>query len=741
MNGNRKALATKGTGKSFFALLGLSARAPVNLCLCCLAALLSATALMARETFPVVGPLPAPVRQAGGLIEASDYSAAAALLQGYLPKASGRDAEAARLALSSALLEADDSSGAIEALSAPWPASSPFAPYARYLRAKALGAAQRPAEGMRELKPLMAGRAAGSLRKAAITLFAVMAEQSGDFGASAKAWGRLEELSKDESSKAPLRFREAQALLSGGQMGRAAAILKNLYLKDLTTPYGHQAGLVLARNFPKARVFPSEPRPALALAESFIVHGRALDGWDILQSLEAKKLSAKEGEKAEVLKAGALYALRWNDALYEQADALTKTTGAKPALCDVALHALWACLRTDDSARARAYEGWLQKELPKDDTRRGDALYALGSFDFTHGDFASARASLSLLDSVPAAGAARSAALYKLAWASLKLGDKAGALDQMRRVALTATPSYASPAKFMEASLLAESGSKEAAARAWTELSMERGYWAVQAREALAAMGLAAPASVVAPPPAAAPAQAGAAEPYLAEALRAASMGEFSADAYEPYFRIHSGEPAARLQYATYLSLGASPGKGAAMVSSVFGDVEGADEVDASVAAAAYPTPWRSQAEKGPAPAALVYAIARRESGFDARCLSPAGALGLMQLMPETIAKLALQGETLPTLDDILDPKTNLGLGSLYLAKLKERFPTTAAAVAAYNAGEDRVELWLKSFSPASEREFVAMIPYEETRLYTERVLLDYRRYQQLLAAQPQPRE
>ena len=172
------------------------------------------------------------------------------------------------------------------------------------------------------------------------------------------------------------------------------------------------------------------------------------------------------------------------------------------------------------------------------------------------------------------------------------------------------------------------------------------------------------------------------------------------------------------------------------MVVSQFGDVEGADEVAAALAAAAYPMPWRSQAEKGPAPAALVYAIARRESGFDARALSPAGALGLMQLMPETIAKLALPGETLPSLDEILDPKTNLSFGSLYLAKLMERFPTAAATAAAYNAGEDRVELWLKSFSPATEREFVAMIPYEETRLYTERVLLDYRRYQELLAAE-----
>lgn len=727
----------KDTEKSFFALINLSTYTPVNLCLCCLAALLSATALMAQEAPPARTVLPSPIRQAGSLIEASDYAAAAAVLNEYLPKAQGRDEDAARLALAAALLNDDDVKGALEALASPLADErSPFIPYVRYLRARALGAAEKPAGALTELKPLVAGRSSGSLRKAALRLFAKLAGQSGDYRASARAWGQLEEVAASDASKASCAFLKAQSLLRAGEKAQALDLLRNLYLKDLSSPYGHQAGLLLARNFPKVSIIPASAQAALALARSFVVHGRALDGWDVLQSLGAKKLTAKENEEVALLRANALYALRWNDDLFREADTARETFGAKSPSWDIVLRALWACLRVDDAARAKLLGQWLLLTLPPDDTKRGDALYALGSYAFVHGDFASAREHLSIVREQPATEATKTAALYKLAWAELKLGDESGGIDLLNQVAASAPPSYAAPAKFMAASTLQKLGRTDAAAQKWTELSAARGYWAVAAREALKSIGRAAPEVAISIPPGSAKEQPQDSASYLAAALRAAAMGNFSAEAYEPYFKKHSADPSARLAYATYLTFGESPGRGEAMALSQFGDVEGADTIDDAVASAVYPMPWRSAINEGPAPPALVYAITRRESGFDSESLSPVGALGLMQLMPETVAKLALPGETLPAMEDILDPRTNISLGSLYLAKLNARFPMMAAAVAAYNAGEDRVDLWLKSFSPEDEHEFVAMIPYEETRLYTERVLLDYRRYQQLLAQQ-----
>ncbi|MCI4397543.1 MAG: transglycosylase SLT domain-containing protein [Acidobacteria bacterium] len=708
--------------------------------LCCLAVSFSVAALMAQEAPPASAVLPSPIRQAGSLMEASNYAAAAAVLSEYLPKANGRDEGAARLALAAALLEDDDAKGALEALASPLAGErSPFMPYVRYLRARALGVAGKPAEALTELKPLVAGRSSGSLRKASLRLFAKLAAQSGDYRSSARAWGQLEEVAASDASKASCAFLKAQSLLGAGEKAQAFGILKELYLKDISSPYGHQAAILLARDFPKASIIPASAQAALALARSFVVHGRALDGWDLLQSLGAKKLSAKESEEAALLRANALYALRWNDDLFREADAAREAFGAKSPSWDIALRALWACLRVDDANRARSLGQWLLQTLPPDDSKRGDALYALGSYAFVHGDFASAREDISLVLKQPATEATKTAALYKLAWAELKLGDAPGGIDLLGRVAASAPPSYAAPAKFMAASTLQKLGRSDAAAQKWAELSAARGYWAVAAREALKSIGRAAPEVAISIPPGSAKEQPQDPASYLAAALRAAGMGIFSAEAYEPYFKKHSNDPSARLAYATYLTLGESPNRGEAMALSWFGDVEGADTVDDAVARAVYPMPWRSAVNKGPAPAALVYAITRRESGFDSESLSPVGALGLMQLMPETVAKLALPGETLPAMEDILDPRTNISLGSLYLAKLNARFPMMAAAVAAYNAGEDRVDLWLKSFSPENEREFVAMIPYEETRLYTERVLLDYRRYQQLLAPQARP--
>ncbi len=703
----------------------------------CAATLLAQTAPSARTI------LPSELVRASALMESGEPGAAASLLGEYVFEAQGRDAEAARLALAAALLDEDDAKGALEALSAPWPERSPFIPYVRYMRARALGETEKTAEALRELKPLVSGRSSGALRKAALRLFAKLAEQSGDYRASARAWGQLEEVSVNEAPKASCGFFKAQSLLRAGDKSQALALLKKLYLKDLFSPYGHQAGLLLARNFPRVSVAPAATPAVLALAQRFIAHGRALDGWDVLRGLASAKLNAKESEQAALLRANALYALRWNDDLFREADASREAYGAKPVGWAISLRALWACLRTDDAARAQSLGQWLLETLPPDDTKRGDALYALGSYAFVHGDFASARQQLSLLRQQPASEATKTAALYKLAWAELKLGDQTDGIELMKQVAASAPPSYAAPAKFVAASLLQNLGRSDAAAQIWTELSAARGYWAVAARETLKAIGRPAPEVIIGAPPDSAGAPPPDSASYLAEALRAASMGIFSAEAYEPYFKKHSKEPLARLAYATYLSLGESPGRGDAMALSQFGDVEESDAFDDAVARAVYPTPWRSAVDKGPAPPALVYAITRRESGFDSQSLSPVGALGLMQLMPETVATLALPGETLPAMEELLEPRTNLRLGSLYLAKLLADFPMTAEAVAAYNAGEDRVGLWLKSFSPRDEREFVAMIPYEETRLYTERVLLDYRRYQQLLAhpAQPKGRE
>ncbi|TFH85912.1 lytic murein transglycosylase [Billgrantia azerbaijanica] len=120
----------------------------------------------------------------------------------------------------------------------------------------------------------------------------------------------------------------------------------------------------------------------------------------------------------------------------------------------------------------------------------------------------------------------------------------------------------------------------------------------------------------------------------------------------------------------------------------------------------------------------LLMGVARRESAYNPEALSPAGARGLMQLMPGT-ARLVGQRLGLgdPGPYGVLDPALNIRLGSTYLSNLLERYRgNRLAAAAAYNAGPGRVDRWLRD-APESFDLFVESIPFRETRDYVQAVL------------------
>lgn len=130
----------------------------------------------------------------------------------------------------------------------------------------------------------------------------------------------------------------------------------------------------------------------------------------------------------------------------------------------------------------------------------------------------------------------------------------------------------------------------------------------------------------------------------------------------------------------------------------------------------------------------LVAAVIKVESDFRPRATSSKGALGLMQVMPETgrwaAGVLGLSGYTEKTL---FDPSTNIMIGSWYLARLRTRFGGTALAVAAYNAGDHKAGEWFPGdTSRYSDLRVVIGIPYRETRLFVQKVLFTYAAYRQL---------
>lgn len=121
-----------------------------------------------------------------------------------------------------------------------------------------------------------------------------------------------------------------------------------------------------------------------------------------------------------------------------------------------------------------------------------------------------------------------------------------------------------------------------------------------------------------------------------------------------------------------------------------------------------------------------LYAIARQESAFLSSARSPAGALGLMQVMPAT-ARLTARQARIPYRDssELLDPTRNVRIGSSYMRMMLDRFgQNRILAAAAYNAGPGRIRQWLQRHPDDIESDrFVETIPFRETRQYVQNVL------------------
>ena len=126
---------------------------------------------------------------------------------------------------------------------------------------------------------------------------------------------------------------------------------------------------------------------------------------------------------------------------------------------------------------------------------------------------------------------------------------------------------------------------------------------------------------------------------------------------------------------------------------------------------------------------AMVLAVIRTESDFKPEARSGAGAIGLMQLMPETFAFLRDERlrEDIPD-DAIWDVEVNIRYGTYYLSYLFDKFVDRRTALAAYNAGEGRVINWL-SDTALSDGSTLLHIPFKETENYVTATLEAYRYY------------
>lgn len=138
-------------------------------------------------------------------------------------------------------------------------------------------------------------------------------------------------------------------------------------------------------------------------------------------------------------------------------------------------------------------------------------------------------------------------------------------------------------------------------------------------------------------------------------------------------------------------------------------------------------------AEKYGVPKNLIYSVIRTESDFESGAVSRVGAIGLMQIMPDTFKWLT---------DDILfehmevgmlyDPETNIRYGTYYLSYLYDRYGDWDLAITAYNGGLGNVDEWLKDDSYSDGEGGLKRIPFRETRQFARRVNRAWDKYEKL---------
>lgn len=148
-----------------------------------------------------------------------------------------------------------------------------------------------------------------------------------------------------------------------------------------------------------------------------------------------------------------------------------------------------------------------------------------------------------------------------------------------------------------------------------------------------------------------------------------------------------------------------------------------------------FPEPWwetiQAESAKNNLDPYFVASLIRQESEFNPSAISPANAYGLMQLLP-SVGKSMAHAEGMKNFQtfQLLDPATNIRLGTRYLRQTLSKFGGVKEyALAAYNAGDERVTDWRSGEGDQGIDEFVESIPFSETRIYVENIMRDIATY------------
>lgn len=535
---------------------------------------------------------------------------------------------------------------------------------------------------------------------------------------------------QDEAVARAVRLRLAEA---AGQKAQAAADARWLAV-HAPAGEGAKADEALARLDPD---HPLDARERMQRADAFAQAGRTDDALTELERAGAAKgKNAPTKEELAYARGTILYRARGR---YLQAAAAFDEVAKKrgPRQAEAMFYAARARSRADhDDEAARAYRE-VARRFPKT-PQADEATYLVARLGYLHGRFGDAIAGYATYLRTFARGRFRDAALYERAVSLLAARRFREAKTELGRLASGASGHEGALLRTLHASALAATGDKTGAVRALTDVAAAQplSFAALAARERLSKLG--------------------APIPPLLEPSDGKAGSAIGAKLPEPaalYHELGLDADAEASLRARERELASGPRKGEQLCE-LYGELSRAarryriaiDAVPAALVSRApsgatawawsclFPRPYAPVVEQVEAreklPTGLVFAVMRQESAYDPDAVSPARAVGLLQLLPETAKKIADESGV-PFDGKLLEsPPVNIDLGARYLAKMLRTFDgSVPLAVAAYNAGPRAVGRWVERSEGLDLDLFVARIPYDETRTYVLRVMSNLARY------------
>jgi soluble lytic murein transglycosylase len=665
------------------------------------------------------------------LVRAGDRAAARAAIE-RLPAAvqSGPEARfvAARLAL-----DAGDAAAALARLSGLAAALPALALDVRRAEAAALAAAGRHAEA-RAAYDALAARGGGARDRTHAALEAWSAGDRRGAADAMRAWAAHPPAGLDRAGA----WRAAvEALDAVGDAAAALDARRRLAVDEPDTPAGVQALAALAR-----AGHPLTAAQSLERAANLLERARHAEAIEALQAIPT--LAGRDEARRVHLLGRSLFGARDR---YPEAHRWLSAAARNPLNGDrdedafMAARALSRADQDDDAVRAydavaRSLRGRWSDE----------AAFRAAWLESRHArvDGAVARWRAFLRDRPEAPPRLRVDAAWHLGWTLFSAGRFADAVEPLARSGEVATHHLErGRGRYWSALARLRAGDPGAAVAAWRGLVAHRPltWYALLAESRLRAEGAAPDAA--APPPEARPRPA-LALPPRARWLSALGFDRDAADlvvAEEDALRATlPRDRADEVMAAAYLALGDA--RRAFVLSSRHADA--LDELPTATTRwvwdAGFPRPFAPLVEAAEdangLPRDYLFAIMRQESGFNARDVSTARAIGLLQMVPPTTRRVAQELGIPFAEEQLFEPAYNIRVAGHYIGRLFRQYRAVLPrAVGSFNAGPGAMNRWMREHGAEEVDAFVEHIPFDETRGYVRRVVQNLARYRYLYGA------